>query len=92
MSVFDRIGKKDIHNTLSVINKLACSLIKGDEPVMYRNALKVIVEAFESKHGLLALISSKGELVVEAMYGAVLEECTVNDVSKVRYKRNCIRQ
>lgn len=88
MSVFDRIGKKDIHNTLSVINKLACSLIKGSEAVMYENALKVIVEAFESEHGLLALVDTKGDLVVEAMHGAVLQECTVEDVNKVRFPKD----
>jgi PAS domain-containing protein len=88
MSVFDRIRKKDIHNTLDVINKLACSLISDSEPVMYGNALKVIVNAFESEHGLLALIDKGGDLVVEAMYGAVLKECTVDDVNKVKFLKD----
>lgn len=87
MSVFDRIGKKDIYNTLDVVNKLACCFIK-DEPSMFDNALKLIVETFKSSHGLFALADMKGDLVVEALHGTVLDECTVNDVNKVRFPKD----
>jgi len=87
MSVFDRIRKKDVNNTLDIINKLACCFIK-DEPIMYDQALKVIVDAFKCDLGLLALIDNKEDLIVEAMNGAVLEECTVDDVRKARFPRS----
>jgi len=90
MSVFDRIGKKDIHNTMRVINQLACSLIKGDEPVMYENTLKVIVDAFESELGLLALVSDSENLIVKAMYGSVLEECQMPDKNKIIFPKDSL--
>jgi hypothetical protein len=88
MSVFDRIAKDDlIQNTLNVINKTACCFIK-DQPDMFSKALDVIVEAFESEIGLMAIVDERGDLVVEAMHGAVLEECTLYDINKVRFPKD----